>query len=323
LNRFLRFADYADSGTYRKIKSRMTNSNCSESVRALLSEIVDYAGLFPPSQLSMPDAVNNYANYKNSNYNWMLGRFVVSMARLDEFSDNARNFLTNSKFSVWKLSVLASDDISETIRQIEDFNAANAPFAVCDSIEAKAVTTRMIEEITEFVQANFVVYFELPLNENLADLVSAVAKRGQRAKIRTGGITENAFPKNEKIIHFMKTCLAANIPFKATAGLHHPLRCRKPLTYDKDAPTGTMNGFLNVFLAAGFLRQGFQESLISELLEDERAENFTFNAGGVLWRQEYFISTAQLKILRDKSIISFGSCSFEEPIADLKEIGIL
>lgn len=301
----------------------MTNSNFSESVRSLLSGIVDYAGLFPPSMLSMPVAVSNYASYKNSDYNWILGRFVVPAARLDEFLHSACIPLTDSKSSVWKLSVLASDDIYETVRQIEDFNRANAPSVVCDSIEVKADTSGMIEKIAQVVPKNFAVYFELPLNENLADLIQALAIHGQRAKIRTGGVMADSFPKNEQIIRFMQTCLAANVPFKTTAGLHHPLRCTKPLTYEKDALSGTMNGFLNVFLAVGFLQQGCQESLIKELLEDERAENFTFNADGVLWRQEYFISTAQLKILREKNIISFGSCSFEEPIADLKEIGIL
>jgi len=113
------------------------------------------------------------------------------------------------------------------------------------------------------------------------------------------------------------------VPFKCTAGLHHPLRCRKPLTYEKDAPVGTMNGFLNVFLAAGFLQQGFKPNLIRELLIDKRDDNFLFTGDGVLWRQEYFIGTAQLKNLRKRGAISFGSCSFVEPIDDLKEIRLL
>ena len=95
-------------------------------------------------------------------------------------------------------------------------------------------------------------YFELPLGENLADLVSTLAIRGQCAKIRTGGLTADAFPSTAQIIRFTRTCLAANVPFKATAGLHHPIRCFKPLTYAPDAPSGMMHGFLNVSLAAGF-----------------------------------------------------------------------
>ena len=73
-----------------------------------------------------------------------------------------------------------------------------------------------------------------------------------------GGVTEDAFPKTGQILRFIRTCLAANLPFKATAGLHHPVRCFKPLTYEKNAPEGMMNGFLNVFLAVEFLKMGFK-----------------------------------------------------------------
>ncbi len=301
----------------------MTDSTSKESVRAILSEIIDYAGLFPPSELSMSEAVINYATYKNSNYNWMLGRFVVPLRRLPEFLESGRDFFLRDKTDGWRLSVLATEDIYETVRQVEDFNAENAPHVVCDAIETKADKSWLIENIADVIPPNFAVYFEIPLGGDLADLVATLAINGQRAKIRTGGVTTDAFPKAEQIIRFMRTCLAANVPFKATAGLHHPLRCFKPLTYELNAPEGVMNGFLNVFLAAGFLRQGYKPSLISELLEDEWAESFLFDADGVLWRQEHFISTSQLQMLRKKNIISFGSCSFEEPIADLQEIGVL
>lgn len=300
----------------------MTDTKSKESVRALLFEIIDYAGLFPPAALSMTEAVGNYATYKNSNYNWMLGRFVVPLRRLPELLASGRDFFSKDKTDVWRLSVLASDDISETIRQIEDFNAENAPNVICDAIEIKADSSELIEDISEFIPLQFDAYFEIPLGINLADLVATLAINGQRAKIRTGGITADAFPQTEQIIRFMRTCLAANVPFKATAGLHHPLRCFKPLTYELDAPKGTMNGFLNVFLAAGFLRQSYKPNLIAELLENESAESFTFDDNGIWW-QKYFISTSQLHFLREKNIISFGSCSFEEPITDLQEIGLL
>ena len=301
----------------------MTDSTPNESVRALLSGIVDYAGLFPPAALSMSEAVVNYATYRNSNYDWMLGRFVLPVSRLPEFVSSGRDFFSRDDDGEWRLSVLASEDIDETIRQIEDFNAENAPHVICDAIETKADTGWMIENIADAVPPEFAVYFEIPADENLADLVSTLAITGRRAKIRTGGVTADAFVKVEQLTRFMRTCLAANVPFKATAGLHHPLRCRKPLTYDLNAPEGVMNGFLNVFLAAGFLRQGYKQSLIAELLQDEWAESFHFDDNGALWRQEHFISTAQLRHLREKNIISFGSCSFEEPVADLQEIGIL
>src|SRR5438477_108730 len=87
-----------------------------------------------------------------------------------------------------------------------------------------------------------------PAGLSMPDAVATLAITGQRAKIRTGGVTPEAFPKSAEIVRFVRTCLAANVPFKATAGLHHPIRCFHPLTYDADSPQGTMHGFLNLFL---------------------------------------------------------------------------
>jgi hypothetical protein len=296
--------------------------NVKESVRVLLSGIVDYAGLFPPAALSMPEAVINYATYKNSNYKWMLGRFILPVSRLDEFMESAADFIGRDE-DAWKLSVLASEDVYQTARLIEEFNAQNAPRVIIDAIEAKADDAAQIERIAEAIPPAIQTYFEIPIGSELAELAVNLALKGKRAKIRTGGTLPEQFPPVNMIVRFIRTCMAANIAFKATAGLHHPLRCFKPLTYDANAPEGVMNGFLNLFLAAGFARAGFKPSILEEILRDEFAGNFEFDEGGVLWRQEYFLNTTQLKFLRERNIISFGSCSFEEPIADLQEIGLL
>ena len=301
----------------------MVNSTPTDSIRALLTEIVDYAGLFPPSALSMPEAVGNYAAYKNSNYSWMLGRFIVPVSRLGEFLESANEFLPHNEIKRWHLSVLASENIDETIDKIEDFNNANIESVICDALEVKAETSTQIETTAKIIPSDLMTYFEIPIGRDLGDLVSTLAIYKQRAKIRTGGVTVNAFPKSETIVRFMRTCLAANVPFKATAGLHHPLRCFNPLTYKSDAPEGKMNGFLNVFLAVALLQQGYNSNIIIDLLNDEDADNFLFNDNGVLWREEYFISTAQMRRLREKNIISFGSCSFDEPVTDLQEIRLL
>lgn len=294
-----------------------------ESTRVFLTELIDYAGLFPPAALSMPDAVINYASYRNSTYSWMLGRFVLPVAKLDEFLESAQEFFTPEMDSPWKLSVLAGENIDETIRTIADFNNSNTSFVICDALEVKATSVSKIEETVRVLPDFLTAYFEIPLNDGIADLITALALNKQRAKIRTGGVTADAFPSVEQITRFMRICLGANVPFKATAGLHHPVRCVKPLTYEKDSPTGLMHGFLNLFLAAAFLRQGYKTRLIQEVLEDDWAESFTFEEGGVLWRQEYFLSNSQLAHTRSKYAISFGSCSFVEPIADLQELGIL
>ena len=301
----------------------MANYFPKESLRVLLAEIVDYAGLFPPAQLSMKEAVINFAHYKNSDYKWMLGRFIVPVARLEEFLESARGFVSEDAEDVWHLSVLASEDIYETVAKVQDFNEKNAPSIVCDAVEVKANTSSLIREISNATLPNLATYVELPLDENLADLVSTLAISDLRGKIRTGGVTPEAFPTAREIIRFVRACLAANVPFKATAGLHHPLRCRKPLTYEPNAETGAMNGFLNLFLAAGFARGNLSASVLEELMHDGLADNFEFAENGVMWRREHFLSVEQLSLLRRRNIISFGSCSFVEPIEDLREIELL
>jgi hypothetical protein len=299
------------------------SDSVKESIRVLLAEAIDYAGLFPPAKLSMPEAVINYATYRNSNYRWMLGRFVCPVSRLDEFYESARDFLPREEGEMWKISALGVDTISETVDKVGAFNEANGNRALIDMLELKATSAEGIENDSKQVPEGVTAYFELPLDESLPELVSALAVNRTRAKIRTGGITPDLFPSSRDIIRFIRTCVAANTPFKATAGLHHPIRCFKPLTYEPDSPTGTMHGFLNVFLATGFAREAYRPEMLEEVLEDEFEEVFQFTDNGAVWQKEYELTVYQIEAMRAKGINSFGSCSFDEPISDLQELGIL
>lgn len=101
------------------------SENVKSSLRVLLSEIIDYAGLFPPAQLSMPAAVQNYADYLRSEHSWMLGRFVVPADLLDEFAEKARDYWTRNDAKLWRISVLARGSLGETNQRVEKFNAAH------------------------------------------------------------------------------------------------------------------------------------------------------------------------------------------------------
>ncbi len=298
-------------------------SKVKESVRCLFADAIDYAGLFPPAGLSMSEAVINYATYRNTDYNWMLGRFVLSVAQLDDFIENAGDFISRDSDKVWRLSVLSGEDIIETIRRVDDFNANYGPGVIIDSLEVKANTTSKIENTIGALPTGINVYFELASDERFVELVSEVALSGQRAKIRTGGVTPEAFPKTTDIIRFVRTCLAANVPFKATAGLHHPIRCFRPLTYEADSPKGTMHGFLNLFLMTGFARERFRANLLEDVMEEEFDEVFRFEDQTATWRDDYSLNIRQIERMRQFGIQSFGSCSFDEPVADLQKLGIL
>ncbi len=306
-----------------ELSARTATARPLEPVRTLLSDVIDYAGLFPPSQLSMQEAVLNFATYRLSNYGWMLGRFVVPVSRLEEFMDHAGDFISRDGKSDWRLSVIAGEDINHTIRQIREFTRLYPKGVKVDMLEVKAATASKIENTVIAVPEGITTYFEIASGASFVDLVTTLAMKRQRAKLRTGGVVAEDFPRTREIIRFVRTCMAANVPFKATAGLHHPIRCYKPLTYAANAPQGTMHGFLNVLLMTGFARESYRVSLLEELMEEEFEEAFTFDELGVKWRDDHFMTTAHILLLRRRGMNSFGSCSFEEPIADLQKLGLL
>ena len=293
-----------------------------ESVKALLTGSIDYAGLFPPSALSMEEAVLNFAKYRASVESWMLGRFVVPVARLDELKEAASS-LVEGENEPWPISALAAEDIYDTFRRLTRFNEENSGAFVVDSLEVKANTVSKIENTVDMLPDNVTAFFEIGLGQNFAELIATLAIDRQHAKLRTGGVTPDEFPRSRDIIRFVRTCLAGNVPFKATAGLHHPIRCYRPLTYAEGGPSGTMHGFLNMFLMTGFARESFKPDTLEELMEEEFGEVFHFDELGVTWRGENFLSNWQLERLRRLGIRSFGSCSFEEPVEDLKALGLL
>ncbi len=300
-----------------------TESGPMESVRLLLAGAIDYAGLFPPAALSMSDAVVNYATYRNSNYNWMLGRFVVTAARLGEFYETARDFVSRDAAPDWRVSAVSGEDINAAFEVIERFNASNAPSIVCDTVEIRAASASVIEDAATHLPDGVTAYFELAVDDKMADLIATLAATGQRAKIRTGGVTPDAFPSTPDVIRLVRACLGANVLFKATAGLHHPIRCFRPLTYESNSPEATMHGFLNMFLMTGFARESYRRDLLEVVMEEESEDVFRFEDQAVIWRNDFTLNAWQIARLRSHGIQSFGSCSFDEPVADLQKLGIL
>jgi len=124
------------------------------------------------------------------------------------------------------------------------------------------------------------------------------------------------------VIEFIRLCADRDVAFKATAGLHHPLRSVHRFTYEPESPSGVMHGFINVFLAAAFLRAGMDRKLAVEVLEERSSQAFHFDADGIGWRQ-HRLSRNEIAAARRNFAISFGSCSFTEPIDDLRSLHLL
>lgn len=289
----------------------------SRAIRVLIDSLIDYAGLFPPAALDMASAVRNYVRYASGPHASALARFVVPAARLEEFSDALRAIGSGARPH---LSVLLGANIGEDAAAIARLN--DGGLAIADAIEARAETPAKIADIASALPAGVTSYYELPLTDALPSLVAAAKKHGGRAKIRTGGVTPEAFPDASSIARFIALCAERGVAFKATAGLHHPIRCMRPLAYETDAVRGMMHGFVNVFLAATLIREGAGEERATELLREEDPQAFTVSDDAITWRGEMIRAEAIASTRRDFAI-AFGSCSFEEPIDDLQQLGWL
>lgn len=338
----------------------------AESLRVLLTDLIDYAGLFPPAALDMKSAVANYARYLRGEYAWMLGRFVLPAARLGEFEQA----LPENEPQPWRLSVLLGPKLEDDVAALNAFAPRCLKRAVIDFVETKVVSADEIEKARQLIGMT-TTYFEIrPFD--CAELLQKIHAVGGHAKIRTGGLTPDAIPPSDIVADFLMQCAKYDVPFKATAGLHHPFRCQKPLTYEPDAPVGVMHGFVNVFMLAAYLwasdksfhvnedflirgerpivkpfeyRLGSMRSLSFSCGESEafregytkiesragnelyrtnllkRISRFNFEDYGLL--EPFPMPTSVIAAARRNFAISFGSCSFEEPIADLKALNLL
>jgi hypothetical protein len=287
-------------------------------LRPLLASLIDYAGLFPPAGLAMDVAVSNYAQYRTEPYSWMLGRFVVPVERLAEFE---RAWVSVGRPSGWQLSALVAR-VESDLPLIVSFNTRHAGALQIDALEVKVASVQEIVELAGTLPRGIATYIEVSIAKDVAPLLAAIRANGLRAKIRTGGLTADLFPDAGSIARFLLAAANANVAFKATAGLHHPVRCERAFTYEPDSARGTMHGFLNVFLAAAFARAGQPADVLGQVLLETNPIAFHFDEQGLGWREER-LSTAYLGESRAKFAIAFGSCSFEEPISDLQTLGLL
>jgi len=248
------------------------------SLRALLGNLIDYAGLYPPAALPLEQVAGNYDRYLASPERWILNRLVLPAAKLKDVPLEKN----------WRVTLLVDEDPGPMPSQVE-------------TLETKGARGLSLP-----------TYCEAPV-----DRVHQAF-----AKLRTGGVTPDAIPPSSEIADFLCRAAARRTPFKATAGLHHPIRSEQPLTYAADSPRATMHGFVNVFVAAAFAWHGLDRAMLVEVLNETSPAAFEFLEGELGWRG-HRMATSQMEAARREFAHSFGSCSFEEPVQDLRKLGWL
>ena len=298
------------------------------SLRALLTRSIDYAGMFPPCSLELGPAVKNQAEYVRTADSWMLSTFVLPIAKFGEAGGLVSQFDKHHPLRVSALgpkTEAAKDFLAElktsaeTIRSFQKQHADLAPIAQLEMFLPQDVVLAGLNEAAAFVaDLKIQCFWESPA-EAAEQTIALLARAKQPSfgyKLRTGGVTADAFPSSVQIARAILASTKHHVPIKFTAGLHHPIR------KFRDEVKTEMHGFLNV-LGAGVLsaEHHWDEAQTIEMLEDQRATSFEFHDTVFAWR-DWEITLDRIKARR-KFVTSFGSCSFDEPREDLRALNLL
>lgn len=322
------------------VGSRTVALPTSAAMQCFMERLVDYAGLFPPTQLPLEEALPNYLKYRTGADRWMLGHFICPAARLTDLQPYIKDFRSASPFLV---SVLASrptgpEDAStifaEDIRAVKAFKEEHGEAVSPNVLEVFLPVNILkagehtVSEYLEMIGSTDLfdqIFVEVPFHPGWREHIrTAIMHLGRREglprfgfKVRCGGLVADAFPSPEQLAFVVATCRNYSVPFKATAGLHHPIR-----HYD-DRIGSYRHGFLNLFGAAVFAHAlDISETAIERILRSEAIEAFEFDEQGFEFDQ-YRVSASQVCEARSALAQSFGSCSFDIPRNDLRAARLL
>ncbi|MEU6408182.1 hypothetical protein [Microbispora sp. NPDC046933] len=263
----------------------------------------DDAALFPPGDAPMAEAVPRHRDHHAAWYGDTVGPFVCPRGRLGELHD----LLTGDGPAL---------DVALTVPEGPEALAAGVAEATAHprvrlrAVELPAGRSQgALETLAETAGAavprDVTVYAEVALDPDALRAIPALAGTGLRLKFRTGGVRADAFPGEPALAAALTCAVRHAIPFKLTAGLHHAIRHTDPRTGFEH------HGFLNVLAATDAARQGADEAAVSAVLACREAETVAGRC------------TPERVAAARQSFVSFGTCSIEEPVADLIALRLL
>jgi hypothetical protein len=300
------------------------------SLRALLAHSIDYAGMFPPCQLELEPALKNQADYLHLPDAWMLSAFVLPVAQfgaakqlLSEF-DPLHPLRVSALGAKTENAKAFQEALARTNLAVRSLSAHNVDLVSVTQLEMflpRDVDAQLLNEAGSIL-GTLPVFWEAP-PDRAEETIALIAEINSNAdaptfgyKLRTGGVTADAFPTAMQIAQALVKPATHQVPIKFTAGLHHPLR-----QYRDEVQT-KMHGFLNVLGAAVLAAEHkWDANQTALMLEDENADSFSFTDEFFAWR-DWKIDTARLQYRR-QFVTSFGSCSFDEPREDLRALSFL
>lgn len=300
------------------------------SLRSLLTQAIDYAGMFPPCALALEAALRNQASYVRSPEAWMLNGFVLPVGQFNAATEFVSQFDFSHPLCVAALGPKTAnvetflDALKNASVAVHSFSRSDGNLITVSHLEMflpDEVDSDSLKEASAIV-GELPVFWESP-PERAEQTIALIAGHNSDEdtarfgyKLRTGGVTSDAFPTSAQIARALVTAATRQLPIKFTAGLHHPIR------QFRDEVKTKMHGFLNV-LGAAVLAAEHQWDVDQAvtMLEDGDPRSFSFTDDFFAWR-DWKIDAERLQYRR-KFVKSFGSCSFDEPRDDLRTLGFL
>ncbi len=302
------------------------------SLGAFLTHSIDYAGMFPPCSLALEPALRNQAHYVRDPDAWMLGTFVLAMGKFDAAAGNLSLFDREHPLLISALGAktVNAGEFIDTLKiaaeKIRSFSAEHVDLVSARQLEMplpQDVDLGLLGKMGSILKSlKLQAFWETPV-DSAEEAIALLAEHNSTTgaaqfgyKLRTGGVTAEAFPASQQIARALVASAKQRVPIKFTAGLHHPIR------QFRDEVKTKMHGFVNVLGAAVLAAEHqWDEQQTSKMLEDENGASFSFSDDSFAWR-EWKIVTEQIKARR-KLVTSFGSCSFDEPREDLRALNLL
>ena len=286
--------------------------------------------MFPPCGLALEPALQNQANYVRSPEAWMLNGFVLPVEQFDAARQLLSEFDPSHPLRVAALGPKTANadgfldalkDASAAVRSFSTSDVDRISVSHLEMFLPEDVDSASLKEARAIV-GELPVFWEAP-PERAEQTIALIAGHNSDEematfgyKLRTGGVTADAFPTSAQIARALVTAATHQLPIKFTAGLHHPIR------QFRDEVKTKMHGFLNVLGAAVLAAEHqWDADQAVTMLEDEDPGSFSFTDDFFAWR-DWKIDTERLQYRR-KFVRSFGSCSFDEPRDDLRALGFL
>ena len=278
------------------------------------TDLIDDAAVFPPGDADLGDAVAAYLRRGGAARD-LVASFVVTDERVPEVRRLAESADPGAEVPV---SVVVTGGAGAVAGACRLAGRGGTPLhalevALRDPDDLAGNARRVVLAVDQaraegLLDEQVPVYVELPQAETTGGWLAAadeVAAAELRLKFRTGGVEAHLFPTSYTLATWIDAALDRETPFKCTAGLHHAVGRLDPAT------GFAHHGFLNVLLATRAAFDGAGRDEVTGLLEQQDGSALVARAG----RED--LAGAR------RWFTSFGSCSVEEPLADLVALGLV